>query len=126
MHRLNFHSLSGPERCCKGTLQKCGCNHVDVINTQELKQHVELVEGFHDTPLLYLALKRTPGNLDKVYFEGDLGQVTIGLNRHFAQVGQTVLASLTALLCAGRLAGWCRIRTGCAANHYVDTMCMCR
>jgi hypothetical protein len=44
------------------------------------------VQGFHDTPLLYLALKRTPGNLDRVYFEGDVGRVTIGLNRHFAQV----------------------------------------
>jgi hypothetical protein len=61
-------------------------NNVVIANAQELKQHVVLLPGFHDTPLLYMALKRTPGNLDRVYFEGDVGRVNIGLNRHFAQV----------------------------------------
>jgi len=42
---------------------------------------VKLVPGFFDTPLLLWALKRTPGNLDRVYFERG-----IGLNRHFLQV----------------------------------------
>ena len=69
------------------------CYEVSRAIAQELRQHVELVQGFHDTPLLYLVLKRTPGNLDRVYFEGDVGRVTIGLNRHFAQVSGKVLAT---------------------------------
>ena len=43
---------------------------------------MELVPGFMDTPLLVWALKRTPGALDRVYFERSLG-----LNRHWLQVG---------------------------------------
>ncbi len=42
---------------------------------------MELVPGFMDTPLLVWALKRTPGALDRVYFERSLG-----LNRHWLQV----------------------------------------
>ena len=38
------------------------------------------MQGFFDTPLLLWALKRTPGNLDRVFFER-----SIGLNRHFLQ-----------------------------------------
>lgn len=38
------------------------------------------MQGFFDTPLLLWALKRTPGNLDRVFFERG-----IGLNRHFLQ-----------------------------------------
>lgn len=41
-----------------------------------------MVPGFFDTPLLLWALKRTPGNLDRVYFERSI----LGLNRHFLQV----------------------------------------
>ena len=40
-----------------------------------------MVKGFADTPLLVWALKKTPGNLDRVYFERG-----IGLNRHWLQV----------------------------------------
>jgi hypothetical protein len=67
-------------------LQPCRLDKDSVATPQEIKQHVALVPGFHDTPLLYLALKRTPSNLDRVYFEGDAGRVDVGLNRHFAQV----------------------------------------
>lgn len=56
---------------------------------QELAKAVELVPGFMDTPLLVWALKRTPGALDRVYFERSLG-----LNRHWLQVWTP---------CAGRL-----------------------
>jgi hypothetical protein len=48
---------------------------------QELEKEVHLVQGFFDTPLLLWALKRTPGNLDHVFFERG-----IGMNRHFLQV----------------------------------------
>lgn len=71
----------------------CRCHEAIFATAQELRQHVELVQGFHDTPLLYLMLKRTPGNLDRVYFEGDVGRVYVGLNRHFAQVSGIVLAT---------------------------------
>jgi hypothetical protein len=52
---------------------------------QELEREVHLVQGFFDTPLLLWAIKRTPGNLDRVFFER-----SIGLNRHFLQASTTL------------------------------------
>lgn len=48
---------------------------------QEMERAVRLVPGFTDTPLLVWALKSTPGALDRVFFEQELG-----LNRHWLQV----------------------------------------
>ena len=62
---------------------------------QELEKEVHLVVGFYDTPLLLWALKRTPGNLDRVYFERQLP-----LNRHFLQVTTTAASRATIADCA--------------------------
>lgn len=42
--------------------------------------------GFFEQGLLIWWLRRTPGYMDRVYWEGDRGNAYFGLNRHFPQV----------------------------------------
>lgn len=64
-------------------------DHTDLLNhdaMQEMEKYVHLQGGFFEQGLLIWWLKRTPGHMDRVYFEGDRGNAVFGINRHFPQV----------------------------------------